>query len=133
MRVVRDKNELKINMDILDKYLKSKENQEYSFGLSLIKKGICFIAVEENDAYKFYPSRFTGYANNTMYLHKKNDEKDGKKTNPTITSILGDKPIVDKKLDTEYKKYCEKLGFTANNKGSFGVERKYWLLHKRLF
>lgn len=133
VRVVRDKKELKINMDMLDKYIQSKKDPEYTLALSLIKKGTCFIAVKENDMYRFYPSRFTGYAYNTMDLHQNNDTKDGKETNPTITSIIGYKPIVNKELENEYKKYCDKLGFTANNKGSFGVERKYWLLHEDTF
>ncbi len=133
MRVVRDKKELRINMDMLDKYINCEKDPEYTFALSLIKKGTCFIAVKEDDIYRFYPSRFMGYENNTMNSHQNNDYKDGKETNPAITSIIGHQPIVNKELEIEYKKYCEKLGFIANNKGSFGVERKYWLLNKNQF
>jgi len=78
--------------------------------------------------YKFYPSRFLGYVDNNMDAHVNNDDKDGRKTNPKISVILGTKPVFNLELEEAYVRYCEQLGFKANKKGSFGVERKYWLL-----
>ena len=63
-----------------------------------------------------------------MDSHLNNDKKDGRDTNPAISDIIGNKPMPDKSLDYEYVKYCEGLGFTARDKGSFGVERKFWEL-----
>lgn len=63
MRTVMNLNELKANMQLLDKYLESQTDPEYSYALDLIKKGTCFIALADNGTYKFYPSRFTGYVN----------------------------------------------------------------------
>ncbi len=40
--------------------------------------------------------------------------------------ILGSKPASNPVLDNLYREYCELLGFVANEKGTFGVERKYW-------
>ena len=31
-------------------------------------------------------------------------------------------------LDTAYSDYCQTFGFMSNEKGSFGVERKFWIL-----
>lgn len=97
-RVIRDKKELRVNMDMLDKYIHSEKDTEYTFALSLIKKGACFIAVKEEYIYIFYPSRFRGYKNNTMNAHQNNDYKDVKDTNTAITSIIGNQPIVNKEL-----------------------------------
>lgn len=126
MRTVENLKELQANIRTLDKYLNTKKDPEYSFGLGLVKKGTCFVAVKENNAYKFYPSRFIGYLNNSMDAHLNNEFKDGKETNPAISSILGSKPTPNAVLDNQYKEYCQSLGFVANNKGSFGVERKFW-------
>ena len=54
--------------------------------------------------------------------------KDGRKTNPVISSLLGQKVEPNPMLDKAYRTYCEELGFIANDKGTFGVERKYWTL-----
>jgi len=61
-----------------------------------------------------------------MDSHLYNKYKDGRETNPAISKILGVNPIHNYSLEYFYRKYCESLGFIANDKGSFGVERKYW-------
>lgn len=128
MRTVENLNELKANIKVLDKYLNSKKDPENEFALGLVKRGTCFVAVKENGTYRFYPSRFIGYLNNNMDAHLNNDYKDGKETNPAISSILGRKPIPNPELDILYREYCELLGFVANERGTFGVERKYWVV-----
>ena len=45
-------------------------------------------------------------------------------TNAAISVVLGMKPETNSDLDKAYRDYCETLGFTANERGSF-VERKY--------
>jgi len=128
MFLIQNKNEILRNITLLDTYIAKGIEDEKEFALSLIKKGTCFIAMKKDNSYKFYPSRFVGYADNNMDEHLNNEFKDGKETNPAISNILGSKPTFDLKLDKEYKKHCEKLGFIANQKGSFGVERKFWVL-----
>lgn len=128
MKKVENLNELRENFKILDNYLSSQKDPEYSFGLGLIKRGTCFVAVQENGKYKFYLSRFVGYANNNMDVYLNNEGKDGRETNPAISKILGSVPTPNPILDNLYREYCESLGFVANEKGSFGVERKYWEL-----
>lgn len=128
MFLVRNKNEILKNIMLLDNYVTQGIENQKEFALSLIKKGTCFIAMRKNNSYKFYPSRFVGYVDNNMDAHLNNDLKDGKETNPAISNILGSKPTFDLQLEKAYKKYCEELGFFPNQKGSFGVERKFWLL-----
>ena len=128
MNLVRSRRDIEANMKTIDAYLDNKCEITYSFALSLIKKGVCFIAVNTGAGYRFYPSRFIGYIGNTMDKHLNNYYKDGKETNPAITSVLGVKLSHNAELEREYKIYCEKLGFMANDKGAFGVERKYWEL-----
>ena len=129
MNTIKSKDELLQNIKTLDEYLNKEEGQEYEFALNLIKRGTCFIVVKNDDNYKFYPSRFIGYSNNTMYKHQNNYYKDGRVTNAAINDIFGYKPIVDVELDEKYKNYCNKLGFNAYKKGSYGVERKFWNLN----
>lgn len=81
---------------------------------------------KQDESYKFYPSRFIGYTKNNMEAHLDNNQKHGGETNWVISGILGSKPMHDLELEKIYKEYCESLGFIANEKGSFGVERKYW-------
>ena len=128
MSTINSIEELKSNITILEKYLNSKTDPEYSFALDLVKKGTCFVAVENGSGFSFFPSRFIGYAKNNMNKHLNNQEKDGKETNPVISRILGGKPTLNPELEKQYREYCESLGFVANDKGSFGVERKYWAL-----
>ena len=128
MKTVMNFDELTANMQLLDEYLESNTDPEYSYALALVKRGTCFIALPYNGTYKFYPSRFTGYAKNNMDAHQNNNQKDGRDTNPAISMILGMKPKSNPKLDKIYRDYCESLGFVANERGSFGVERKYWVL-----
>lgn len=126
MQLVQTLNEISANIQTLDNYLTKKHEPEYSYALALVKRGTCFIAVKCGRSYKFYPSRFVGYAENTMEKHQNNTEKDGKETNPAISSILNENVSYDPELERAYKEYCENLGFTANEKGTFGVQRKYW-------
>lgn len=128
MKTVNSLAEIKSNIGVINNYLESNDIYEVSYAKNLIKRGICFIAVAGENGYRFYPSRFIGYANNNMDKHERNDQKDGKETNPVISSLLGANPVFDEKLEEEYKDYCELLGFKANKSGAFGVQRKYWLL-----
>lgn len=128
MRAINSVEELESNITILKQYLNSKTDSEYSFALDLVKKGTCFVAVENESGFSFFPSRFIGYAKNNMNKHLNNQEKDGKETNPVISFLLGGKPTLNPELEKQYREHCDALGFVANDKGSFGVERKYWTL-----
>ena len=126
MKTIGNLNELKANLQKIYEYLASRKDPEYSYAINLVKKGTCFVVIKANDSYKFYPSRFIGYTSNSMDAHLENESRDGRVTNPAISEILGSKPVPNNEFDKYYKEYCEILGFSANDRGAFGVERKYW-------
>lgn len=131
METISNISELMKNLKIIDKYLKSKNKIEVSYAKDLIKRGTCFVTVMTDEGYKFYPSRFIGYVNNSMDAHECNQEKDGRKTNPAISAIIGTKPQINDTLEDEYKEYCVSLDIKVNKAGAYGVKRKYWLLSRK--
>ena len=72
------------------------------------------------------PSRFVGYRNNSMKLHLKNDDKDGRETTPAIDAVLKNHSELDPVIEELYITHCEELDFTALPTGAFGSKRKYW-------
>lgn len=127
MELVNDLKNLKENIELMNKYIQD-EGLKKEFALDRIKRGTCFLTVQNENGYSFYPSRFVGYKNNNYDDHIKNAEKDGRDTNAAINELLGYKPYPSEELENEYKRFCERLGFTASERGAFGVERKYWML-----
>lgn len=131
MPVITSKEELFDNCKVLDEYIKSRRDPEYSYALDLIKRGICFVAIQTKGDYKFYPSRFVGYKNNSRLKHMNNRWRDGRETNPAISYVLKEgEPLPNIELEVLYREYCERLGFEAMDKGSFGNDHKYWEVHK---
>ena len=130
MECVHSLDEIRENMAVLDHYLEKKCESEYSFALERMKRGTCFIAVKSPTGYQFYPSRFMGYAHNSMDGHSRNTTKDGRLTNSAISKVLNQKVAYYAELDREYQLYCERLGFIPNDTGTYGVARKYWVFEK---
>ena len=119
------------NCATLDGYIESRKDPEYTYALDLVKRGTCFLAIEDEGEYRFYPSRFIGYYNNSMVQHENNGDKDGRVTNPAIAAVIHQgNPTPNPELDAVYKKYCASLGFHASDKGTFGVERKFWVVKR---
>lgn len=127
MERINNREDILANIATLDKYLENKLESEYDYALDKIKKGNCFIAVQSGkDSYKFYPSRFIGYKNNTMNSHEDNPDKDGRKTNIYIREALGKKEAFDALLENKYLDYCSRLGITPAKREK--LTRKYWVL-----
>ena len=114
------------NIETIDKCLQDPVMQD--FAISLIKDGTFFVAVKREEEYRFYPSRFVGYKNNSIEAQTKRDRENGKDSSPSISQILKHKPHPSQDLEMEYKKFCLNLGFAANDKSSAGVEHKYWAI-----
>ena len=123
MEFVKTIEDLKKNMQTLDEYIDKKCDPEYSYAMDLIRRGLCFITIEIKYGYRFYPSRFIGYAENTMDKHLNNDERSGLKTNPIINSILKESPSERSDLENEYTKYCKMLGVEKQNR-----KHKFWTI-----
>lgn len=127
---VESLDEILDNCATLDGYIKSRKDPEYTYALELIKRGTCFLAIEDEGEYRFYPSRFIGYYNNSMVQHENNGAKDGRETNPAIAAAINQgNPTSNSELDSLYKEYCTRLGFRSSDKGTFGVERKFWVVN----
>ena len=131
MKLISSLDELIENIMKLDGYRLAQGSEERRFYLDLMKKGACFISYKTagSDIKYFAPSRFVGYVGNDMDMHNKNEQKDGKETNPAITRIL--KQDVPGALDDgleertefepDYLRLCGELGVTPYNKA-----HKFW-------
>ena len=127
MERINNREDIMDNIATLDKYLENKSASEYDYALDKIKRGNCFIAVKcVNGTYRFYPSRFIGYKNNTMNSHDNNPEKDGRETNVYIREVLGSKESFDALLEDKYLDYCSSLNITPGKREK--LSRKYWIL-----
>lgn len=88
---VKSLEDIKHNMQVIDSYLNKGVDPEYTYALNLIKRGICFVVDDSSGRYRFYPSRFIGYALNTRDKHDNNTRKDGKVTKPCNLKHIGNK------------------------------------------
>ncbi len=125
MILVRNIEEILENMQTLDESLISNNMQIQEKAKKLIKGGRCFIACKSDGIYRFYPSRFVGYFNNTIEKHETNETKDGRETNPEISRILKEKLEADSILEQEYQRFCKSLGIIPDNKA-----HTFWRIDK---
>jgi 5-methylcytosine-specific restriction protein A len=128
MKLIETKEELIANLETLENYLIDGDEFERTETIKLIKNGTCFVAYKVGCELRFAPSRYIGYADNSISKHKINDSKHGTITNIRIKKIFGKIAIVDSKLEKLYIEYCNSLGIYPNKTGSFGKTRKYWNL-----
>ena len=123
MEFVSDKNDIIVNMNTIDQYLMSGNLDEAEYAKELIRRGHCFIADDSTGRWRFYPSRFIGYSNNSMKAHESNKDKNGLKTNPVLNSILKHKNNPNDELETAYIDYCHEIGIELSR-----INRSYWKL-----
>ena len=125
--IIKTKEQLIKNLDQVEGYLCSSSEELYNTMAQYIAKGKVFVSYKVNGIFHFAPSRFVGYKDNTLVKHQNNQEKDGKRTTPAISKLLGPR-LFDTKLEDAYLKYCEWLGVTAANN-----KRTFWLLEQDIF
>jgi|GEM_PF-667909 len=123
---VKNLSDITSNIDVLENYLVSEDPDKRLSAQNLIKQGTCFLAYKVNGEFRFAPSRYLGYIDNRPYKYL--IDIDGTETNKIISDILGSRPHQNEHIDTMYTNYCKQLGFSASEKGRFGVIRKYWEL-----
>lgn len=121
MELIKRRDEIKKNIETLNTYLNRRSKDEYAFAAKLIKKGRCFVAVESENGYRFYPSKFVGYVSNAMncYIPSK---LDGRDTNKAITDALKQNLQQNAKLEQAYIHYCDKLGVKPERH-----KKSFWL------
>jgi len=128
MDLITTISDLRTNFENLDQGLV----QQDEYAKKLILRGRCFIVVNNADGYRFYPSRFMGYQNNTLSRHFNNATKDGKRTNPVIQRILAT-PLVSQLFGAEWHDYEERfiqycMQICSENPYRIPNGRKYWHL-----
>lgn len=123
MEYVKSIYEVQVNIHTLDSCLDRKDEPEYSQFLVLIQRGRCFLPVKSRVGYRFYPSKFIGYTDNSIKKYLDNyKEWDGRYTNRELNKILKDKPTKQPEFELEYINYCKRLGITK----IYNSQRKYW-------
>lgn len=110
LRLVKNINQLNITVTTLYSYSKSS-NEQRQFYIGLLKRGTCFLVCKYKNDIFFAPSKFIGYAGNTMSSHTPG-KMTGIDTNLAISELLKEKPLQNQELEEEYKKYCIAQGFS---------------------
>lgn len=123
MEIVRTWQQIKDNLDTLERYRYSSDPEESEFYRDMIRRGRCFVVHQQGDTLRFGPSRFVGYIDNSRQKHLDNPHKDGKETNPEISRILGYSNTENRMLEQEHNRLCRDLGVVPYN-----VRRSYWLV-----
>lgn len=118
MNFVSTKEDISRNIDQFEHLLQGTEKE---FAHGLIQRGLCFVAYQKDGEFRFIPSRYVGYRDNTQAKHHANHDKNGRETNPAITKIIGDKPAKDDELESKYRAFILELGIKPHNR-----PRKYW-------
>ncbi len=128
MELITNRTQLIANIETLERYLFKGNETEKREALSLVKRGICFVAYKVGDETRFAPSRFIGYIGNTIEKHQANPTKHGTFTNAAIKSILRDDPWRNESLEEKYFEYCGRLGISPNKRAPFNADRRFWKL-----
>lgn len=124
--LITSKKQLIKNLDRIEGYLSNGSDELYDAMAQYIARGRVFVSYKVNGEYHFAPSRFVGYKDNTLVKHQNNQEKDGKKTTPAISHILGSR-VYDSRLEKAYLNYCEWLGVKPSDN-----KRSFWSLENEL-
>jgi hypothetical protein len=130
MELVADRDALRRNLAYLDQVRLQATGPDFDQYRDLLLRGTCFVPYDASGTLAFAPSRFIGYRNNTFGAHEDNEQKDGRVTNPAISELYGTSPVTDAELDDQYRAFCSSLGIEVRETGSFGVDRKFWLVRE---
>ena len=141
MELVKDRNDILENAKRFDEYLTCDNVAEHEFALQALTRGRCFVVIKNNEKFKFYPSKFVGYKNNSVKDYNDclgtaeplSEEKsclygdaayfdfDGRMSNKAINAILKCKCINDYAMSERFIEYCQSLGLKGSDK------KKFWL------
>lgn len=125
--LVLNKNQIITNIKTIEKYLMGDSDNDFDTMAKYISHGRVFIAYKIDGDFHFAPSRFIGYANNTLEQHRQNPDKHGTITTQHITRILGHSNIYSQELEVAYKTYCVWLGKQPSKNN-----RSYWCLEEEI-
>lgn len=122
MQTVQTIEEIITNLQTLHSYALSEDAREQTFHHNLLRRGNNFIVAEVNGQLFFGPSRFVGYADNSINNHTEDDNGiDGRETNRAIDAILGVHRL-SPLCEYAYTARCAELKLTPASR-----QREYWL------
>lgn len=139
MELVKNINDILENAKIFDKYLEEGTSDEKEFAITKIASGMCFVVIKDKEDYKFYPSKYIGYKNNSVANYYEayfnadalpGEEKyecaamytfDGRMSNKAINKLLGCTCEKNYEMSEKFIDFCNKYGL----KGSY--KRKFWM------
>lgn len=128
-RPIETLEELVDNLKQVETYIHGDNEYLSNEMCDYISRGSCFVAYYYKNEMHFAPSRFVGYLNNKLEIHRvKNNGKDGTKTNDAISAILANRCKPNDLYEKSYISYCKSLDITP--KDMVRATRKYWLLKK---
>lgn len=141
MVLVENVQDILENAKRFDEYLAKGNKEEREFALQTLYAGRCFVVVRHGDEYKFYPSKYIGYKNNSesnyyeqlgdaVPISSQQEDRygdaalytfDGRMSNKAINKVLKCTCVKDNDMSEKFIEYCNKFGL----KGSY--KRKFWL------
>jgi len=139
MELVKNVKEIIENAKRFDYYIECGNSDEKEFAINCIAWGKCFVVIKENNRYKFYPSKYIGYKDNSAsgyydayysaqplpgegkYRDGAYFTFDGRMSNKAITKVLGCNCVKDYSMSDKFIEYCNKYGLKGSEK------RKFWL------
>ena len=110
------------NMNTFDMYLDSNDETERDYAINLLTRGHDFVFRIVDGEYRFYPSRFIGYADNSIESHSLNPG-DGRVTNHRLNRIIGEKSERDSMLSYYYNSYVKQVKPSSKRKYNL---KKFW-------
>jgi len=98
--------EIEANLKTLEAYLDDPKYKNEA--LRLIRLGHNFVAYESNGEWRFAPSKFTGYVENSLEDHKKyGKSRSGGKTDDELDKIFNEEKKSNRQLDKKYRDYSQ--------------------------
>ena len=118
METVRDKQDIRDNLEAFDRELKGEPDAS-GFYHRLVKSGCNFVSYKVGDEWRFAPSRYIGYKDNSQEKHRK-DRGNGSTTDTRLKLLLGElRP--NKKKSRLFRNFAKGLGITSKK-----VEHKFF-------
>lgn len=122
MPLINNKEDLIKNIETVENYLSTGNDNELQEMVDYIKRGKSFVVYKtDNKQLAFVPSKFIGHLENTLEKHALKKFHGGGTTNNKIGQVLMEYYQPDNKLDKQFIQYCKSLGISPNNNS-----RKYW-------
>lgn len=126
MELVTNKEDIAANLVIFDSYRTSKSKQHHKYYCDRLSLGKVFVYGKIGDRFLFAPSRFAGYSKCTLEKHIAFPNKNGSRTTPQISKLLG-LHKANKRAESAYFALCDELNVEPAKK-----DRTYWFIDMQL-